>query len=310
MVEKAVHITNLKNLKYFQKDKYHRLYWGTEFCQNLIPSLTDTEKILRFVEKNNLKFSFITPFVTEQGLRKLKEIFSWLKKEGVDCEIVINDWGVLEYLQNGFSKYFELVLGRLLARQQRDPVMKRVLEKQLPFAMRGKDGKIRILVHKVPDKQYQEGIRQSYVNSPLVQDLLAKFGVKRVELNNLLQGLNLGGIKFKKSLYTPFVNISTSRFCPMGTRFQKIYRMNVCRRECQKYYEILRNRAVPKIIYKRGNTTFYKNPIKTRILANLLTQIDANQMRINANLLTPINANLMRMGANVDRIVFQPELPF
>ncbi len=164
--------------------------------------------------------------------------------------------------------------------------MRIVLEKQPPFAMRGKDGKIRIVVHKLPDKQYQDGARQSYVNSPLVQDLLAKFGVQRVELNNLLQGVNLKGIKFKKSLYTPFVNISTSRFCPMETRFQKIQRINVCKRECQKHYDILRKKAVPKVIYKRGNTTFYKNPI------------------------TRINANLTRMDADVDRIVFQPELPF
>ncbi|MDD5477757.1 MAG: hypothetical protein PHG87_06150, partial [Candidatus Omnitrophica bacterium] len=117
--------------------------------------------------------------------------------------------------------------------------------------------------------------------SPFVQDLLTELGVQRVELNNLLQGVNLRRIRLKKSLYTPFVNISTSRFCPMETRFQKIYRINVCRRECQKYYDLLRKKAVPKVIYKRGNTTFYKNPLSSAVLKN----------------------------CGVDRIVFQPELP-
>ncbi len=282
-MERAIHITNLKNLKYFQKDKYHRLYWGAEFCQNLIPTLTDTGKILRFAKGNNLNLSFVSPFVTEQGLRRLNKMFGWLKKQRVrNLEIVVNDWGVLECLNREFKGSFEIALGRLLVRQQRDPATKRVLEKQPPFAIRGKDGKIRIVVHKVPDKQYQDGARQSYVNSPFVQYLLAKFGVKRVELNNLVQGLNLKGIGFKKSLYTPFVNISTSRFCPMETRFQKIYRINACKRECQKHYDLLRNKAVPKVIYKRGNTTFYKNTLNCALLKNY----------------------------EVDRIVFQPELPF
>lgn len=281
-MEKAIQITKLENLKYFQKDEYQRIYWGVEFCQNLIPSLADTSKILKLVEKNNLSFTLVTPFVTEWGLKQLKEFFSWLKKRRVVCEIIINDWGILEYLNNGFSKYFELSLGRLLVRQQRDPAMKRVLEKQLPFAVKDKKGKIRIVVHKIPNRRYQEGIRASYVNSLSFQGLLSKFGIKRVELNNLIQGLNLQGLRFKKSIYTPFVNISTSRFCPMGTRFQKIYRINVCHRECQKYYDILRNRALPKFIYKRGNTTFYKNPVNVK--------------------------QVLKMG--IDRIVFQPTLPF
>ncbi|MBU4468559.1 MAG: hypothetical protein KKC39_07480, partial [Candidatus Omnitrophica bacterium] len=278
MLEKAIHITNLKNLKYFQKDKYRRLYWGVEFCQNLIPALVDTGKILRFVKENNLKFTMVTPFVTEQGLKRLKETFSWFREKKIGAEVVVNDWGVLECLNREFNGSFEIALGRLLVRQQRDPAMKSVLEKQPPFAVRGKDGKIHIVVHKLPDKQYQDGARRSYVNFPFVQDLLAKFGVQRVELNNLLQGLNLKGVGFKKSLYTPFVNISTGRFCPMETRFQKIQRINVCKRECQKHYDLLRKKAVPKVIYKRGNTTFYKNPLSFALLKDY----------------------------GVDRIVFQP----
>lgn len=283
MLEKAIYITNLRNLRYFRKGEYQRIYWGQEFCQNLIPTLKDTEEILRFIKKRNLEFTFVTPFVTERGLNSLNKIFRWLKKQKVEnLEIVVNDWGVLECLHTEFNGLFEIALGRLLVRQQRDPAMQRVLQKQLPFAIKRKDGKISIIIHKLPQRRYREGIKASYINSSLMQDFLAKFGVKRVELNNLIQGFNLEGLKFKKSLYTPFVNIATSRFCPMETRFQKIYRINVCRRECQRYYDILRNRTVPKIIYKRGNTTFYKNPLNIKeIIVN-----------------------------GIDRIVFQPELPF
>ncbi len=283
MIEKAIHITSLRNLKYFHNEAYERIYWGTEFCQNLIPNLADTERILRFIKQNDLRFSLVTPFVTERGLNRLNKIFRWLKKQRVkNPEIVVNDWGVLECLHTEFNGLFEIALGRLLVRQQRDPAIKKVLEKQLPFAVKGKDGKINIIVHQPPAKKYRKGIKASYINSPLLQDFLSKFGIRRVELNNLIQGLNLEGIRLKKSLYTPFVNISTTRFCPMQTRFQKIYRINVCHRECQRYYDILRNRAVPKIIYKRGNTTFYKNPVNIKKIEN----------------------------SGIDRLVFQPQLPF
>lgn len=285
MIEKAIYITNLKNLKYFQKGNYQRIYWGAEFCQNLIPALSDTEKIIRFIEENNLQLSLVTPFVTEYGLKKLEKIFSWLNKKRINCEIIVNDWGVLKSLHTGFNRLFEPVFGRLLMRQQRDPAMKGVLEKQPIFPIKAKDGKIKIIVHRPPNKRYQEGIKASYVNSILLQKLLAKLGIKRIELNNLIQGLNLNGIRFKKSIYTPFVHICTTRFCPMQTPYQKIYRINVCRKECQKYYEILRNRAIPKIIYKRGNTTFYKNPLYPLYRKDVL-------------------------GPDIDRVVIQREIPF
>ncbi len=264
-MERAIYITDLKNLKYFRKGRFQRIYWGPEFCQNLIPGIQDIEKVLRFAKENSLKITLVTPFVTQPGLKRLKEIFAWLKRKKVErIEIVVNDWGVLECLRKEFTGCFEIALGRLLSKQQRDPSIKRVLEKQPIFPVKGKDGKICIFAHKPPCKNYQEGIKASYLNSGLIQRFLSKFGAQRIELNNLIQGLNLKGIGFKKSLWTPFINISTTRFCPMETRFQKIYRINVCKKECQKYYYILRNRALPKIIYQRGNTTFYKNPVKEK----------------------------------------------
>jgi len=281
-MEKALHITKIKNLTYFQKGSYDRIYWGAEFCQNLIPSIRETEEIVRFAKQQSLTLTFMTPFVTENGLKNLGKIFSWLRHKKINCEIVVNDWGVLEFVHRTFGKYFMLNLGRLLVRQQRDPAMKRVLEKQLPFPIKRKDGKIVIFVHQPPSRQYQQGIRATYINSSLLQNFLSTFGIRRIELNNTLQGLNLTGIRFKKSLYTPYVNICTTRFCPMESRFQKTYRINVCRRECQKYYDILRCKHIPKLIYKRGNTTFYKNSLDIKEISK----------------------------SEIDRIVFQPEMPF
>jgi len=280
--EKALYITKLANLKYFLRNKYQRIYWGVEFCQNLIPDLTDTQAILKFVKKENIGFTLITPFVTESGLERLNRIFHALKKEKSVIEIVINDWGVLGLLDVKYKTCFDLILGRLLTRQCRDLSIIKVLQKQPPLAIRKNNGKINLIFHRPPGKKYQEGMRASWVNSSLPQKILSHSGINRIELNNLIQGLNVEGLRIKKSVYTPYINISTTRFCPMNSKRQKIIRIGSCNWECQKYYDILRSRSIPKVIYKRGNTTFYENHLRVK--------------------------EALPLG--IDRIVFQPELPF
>lgn len=86
------------------------------------------KKSLEFLEnKEVLKKEFVN------GLERLKRIFYWLNKKRVSCEVVVNDWGVLECLHAEFRRLLEPVFGRLMVRQQRDPAMKGVLEKQPPF---------------------------------------------------------------------------------------------------------------------------------------------------------------------------------
>lgn len=280
-MEKAIHIAKLKDLKYF-KPAYRRLYWGNEFCQNLIPSLAETQKILRFMQQKGLHLTFVTPFVTETGLKKLEKTFKWFKENNVKPEVVVNDWGVLERLNKRYNGYFSLSLGRLLTRQQRDPLVKTIISRQPPVFIRDKSGRLSVFVHHVPEKGYSLGVKSSHVNLKAVQGFLFNMGIGRVELSNVLQGPLLDGIHLKKSMYTPFVNISTTRFCPMESKFQKMYRMDVCKRECRRFYYKLRNKIIPKVIYKRGNTLFYKNPVLLKEINKLC----------------------------VDRVVYQPELPY
>ena len=284
-MEQAIHLSNLSNLKYFVKNQYQRLYWGVEFCQNLIPSLNDTKKILKFVKKNRLEFSLVTPFVTERGLKKLNRIFLYLKKNKIRCEIIVNDWGTLGDLHTKYGRYFLLALGRLLVRQQRNPAMQAVFNRQLPYVIRNREmHKLFILLHKPPNQLVQKAMKSTYINSKLAQDFFFRLGVKRIELNNLIQGISTEGLRLKKSLYTPYVNISTTRFCPMESKLQQTYRLNVCHRECQKHYYLLRSRSITPEIYKRGNTIFYKNPL------------DIKELREN-------------LQVKIDRIVYQPQIP-
>ena len=196
----ALHVTSRKGFKYFKKGKFQRIYWGAEFCQNLIPSLQETREAVKFADQHDLGFSLMTPFVTERGLQVLRRIFSLLQNQKIwEPEIIVNDWGILRCLDREFKGRFRIVLGRLLVRQHRDPMIMRILKKQLPLVFGDQDGTLSSYVHACPDEKYGRGVRSSYVNSSLLQDFLSRFGVERVELNNLFQGIDLEGIRFKKS---------------------------------------------------------------------------------------------------------------
>ena len=214
-------------------------------------------------------------------MEKLEEIFLLLREESPGSEIVVNDWGVLGLLDQRYKGSFILGLGRILVRQHRDPAIEGAIKKQPTLFSKMKDGSFIIALHKRPSGAYRQWVKSSYLGATVTRGFLARFNIKRAEFSNTLQGVDLRGIHLFKSLYTPYVNISTTRFCPMDTRHQKLYRINVCSRECQRYYEVLSRRRESSVFLKRGNTLFYENPLKKG--SRLLT--------------------------GVDRVVHQPQLP-
>ncbi len=70
LYEKVIFITKVSQLRYIDY-KYTRIYYGNEFCERLIPSLQDLNQILDYIQKRGLNFSFVSPYVTDIGLRKI-----------------------------------------------------------------------------------------------------------------------------------------------------------------------------------------------------------------------------------------------
>ena len=99
-MEKAIFVTILKNAKKLSSLKeYERLYLGNEFCENLIPSIKEVKETIKFCNENNLKFTFVTPYITNKSIELLKDIFIIISKEKPSSEIVINDYGILEIMK-------------------------------------------------------------------------------------------------------------------------------------------------------------------------------------------------------------------
>lgn len=274
-MEKSVFTNRIMDIK---KDT-ERIYYGNEFCEKLIPSIETLEKFYRLVKAKNKHFTFVTPFVTNSGLEKVSRLLDFLNKQP-DVEVVFNDWGVLKVMKSSFGN-IEPVLGRLLSKQRRDPRMLSILlNKQHVKEIRGHDKNTRILLlpKKVPNALL-EHYRASVINAPIFQNYLLSQGIHRVEIDNLLWGVDLKIARdIKVSIYLPYGYITTTRTCGRVTLTNA-----ACRKECKIYYLQLENRSLPTTFYSIGNTVFYKQAI-------------------------PGDEYLRKLG--ITRIVYQPRLPF
>ncbi|MFC1631666.1 hypothetical protein ACFL2I_03835 [Candidatus Omnitrophota bacterium] len=287
MIEKTIFITKISNLK-FVNSRYKRLYFGNEFCEKLIPQLNELKKAIRYCERNKLKFSLVTPYVTNRGIDNLDKLFLWLQNNKMNCEIIINDYGVLDLINEEYQT-LQPVLGRLLTKQKRDPRITNLTEvkprKHKFFKM---DGEYFIVLAKKAPDALASFFKDSNVNVPIIQSFVRSYGIARVEIDNLLQGINLRIPRdsLSVSLYVPYGYITTTRLCtadPFRNIEKFSCRISSCGKQCQRYIIELRNKDMPKRIYKKGNTLFFKN-----------RKVSSHR-------------ELIKIGIN--RLVYQPEIP-
>lgn len=241
-MEQAIFISKIKNLNYVT-DKYSRLYFGVEFCESLIPTIEDLEQVLSFISKKGLSLTLVTPYLTDNGIGKLKPLIKFLIDEQLDSEIVVNDWGLLRLLKKEYrDSDFELALGRLLTKQKKDP---RILN----------------LTGKIPQGAI-EHFMMSNVDVPILVNFLMNKGIRHVELDNLFQGLSRQNPQIKGSLYIPFVYVTTTKLCLANLGEKKSASLRVvstCNKECQKYTFKLQHTRMPVDLFLKGNTIFFKN---------------------------------------------------
>jgi hypothetical protein len=288
-MEKAIFITKASQLKYVN-DKYTRLYFGNEFCEKLIPSLKDLKEVASFVRKKGLNFSLVTPYVTNVGLKRLSLSLELLTGLGISCEVIINDWGTLNLINHRYPN-LKPVLGRLLTKQKRGPRLIRLLKRKTrsQFIKDLRNPKIKHLVFqkKLPLNldSYYKGSNTSSV--PIIHNFLISQRIQRIELDNTAQGLflELPRESISASVYLPYVYISTTFFCLTAGCDQKkrsLLKHKPCKKQCQRYVFKLRHRTMPKVIYLKGNTQFYKNAYLS--IKNL-------------------------ENSGIDRIVYEPKIP-
>lgn len=260
--------------------RFARLYFGQEFCENLLPTPADLEKALSFAHEHGLAFTLVTSYVTDVGLNKVRELLSYLRAQGQNGEVVFNDWGVLLLLAEEFPE-MEPVAGRVIDKMKRDP------------RFTGRD------YEESFSPEGRKMLMTSNISALPYRQLLKHYGVHRVELDPVLQGFDfdLKPLNLRASVYLPYGFATTGRICFIGSLNRKpeekftVY--GGCRRECQVYDQYLQknlspipeavtNGRVAEIeLERKGNTLFFAN-----------TQIG------------PLLNN-----ENLDRLIYEPRVP-
>ncbi len=181
-MEYAIFISDISSLKHFHIREFTRVYYGSEFCEHLMPSSAQMAAVLDFASNYKAAFTLVTPILYESGLKKANELLERLPS---GTEVVINDLGLLD---TAAALGLVPVHGRLLLSSVKDPRI-------------GKDA---------PFKEYfsSHNIQSSYVR------MMKARGVSRIEIDNVWQSYDLSRIEgVSMSLYYPFVSCSTTRKC-------------------------------------------------------------------------------------------------
>jgi len=228
-----------------ETEKIERIYWGSELCAKLLPSLKELKQIYSILSRKKYKLTFVTPAaISDLDILRIKQLLKYLNSKKDKIEVVVNDLGLLELIQ----EYDNLVplFGRLLIRMEKDP--------------------------RVNYKHTQPNILKVLRSSALGHNELGKYlmskKIKRIEYDNVLQGINTGNnpFKFRLDLYYPYVLASLSRICVFSSTFKKEcekHRNNVCQQECLDYKLMRKAKESLKInglqIWQIGKANYFMN---------------------------------------------------
>lgn len=217
--EKAIFVYNLSNLEKIKIGDYDLVYLGSEFCSRHILPLKKLSKALWWLDTNGKRFVFVTPLVTDQDMIKIDRILSYIHKNYAPCEIVVNDFGLLNLIKKKYGSFI-LTAGRVI---------------------------VALLAY--PDYQI--------LNKKSALDFLKANGIRKIEINYRpslpLLSQNHG---VEISLRYPFFPIASTRFCPSIMNYRNLN--DPCCRKCNDGIITLRHPFVGDKIYLKGNTYFLK----------------------------------------------------
>jgi len=230
-VAELEHAAFLKDLPKEPPTGYSRLYYGAEFC---FWRLAPAEKILISREwacSAGWAYTLVTPVLGEAERRQLESLFETvLPKLEAGDEVLISDWGALELIR-AVRDDLQVILGRTLSGQKRGP---------------------RILAMQLSAEQAEYFRRGSWHNREAVA-LLNEKGIKRIEQDNLLQGLAPLPEPLQGSLHFPYAMVTSSRNCPFRTVTESV----PCAAPCGEVFT-LQTEETESLLYQDGNSQFLR----------------------------------------------------
>lgn len=237
-MERCLHISDITHLTFLQAARYQHLYFGSEFCEEAIPTVSEMRLVLQQCRHHNISVTWVTPCCTNKGIKRLAVLFAHLPK---GSEIVFNDWGVLRLIREFQGVP---VLGRLLVGAVKDPYL-------------GPDGaqtdSARIKDINIADRGFQKS--------------LLKLGIRRFTLDRAaLRSLRSCKVikEIRAALFSSYSAVTTSRTCTAAINYRKQgkHHKKVCCFECRDICIPARRERLRLLL--KGNTVFWKHagPVK------------------------------------------------
>lgn len=231
-------------LNLISKQGFDRLYFGSESCENCLPTVEAILRAEKIAKNKGLSFTLVTPICTEKGLDYLSnKILPAINKKGM--EISCNDFGVLHFLTK-LPFRGTIALGRLLAKSKKWP---------LGF---------------IPP-EFLKTIKHSPYGFTEYQDYLKQNKVKVIEIDNRAEGYDsdLQKIPFKIAMHIPFVYLTSGRMCFLAgqekNKEQKFGISNECKQYCNQQLVEINDQ-----FYSNGRTVYcLNNKIDQKILKSI-----------------------------------------
>jgi hypothetical protein len=216
------------------------VYFGSEFCEDLLPDLAEAELLCQWAEETGLEAVLLTPMVRPGGLDRLKQLLDGLPGRGRRAAVVFSDWGVFRLLRTEYP-HLECRAGRLLNRALRDPRLAGQAIRSHP----------------------QEASRGEQLRS-----FLTRSGVAGLETDPDLEGSYLGpaGENLQRVLHLPYTFVASGRNCLFKAETKKTGKNftqwlgSECQAPCREQWHKVPREDLAFPLWRAGNTLFYEAP--------------------------------------------------
>lgn len=272
------------------------IYFGTESCEYLLPTLEETKKAITLLKEfdkkyvtNEIKqFVFVTPYFWNPKIReRLIENFDYLNTNAHHInpktklvEVVINDFWSLNIIKN--YENLKPILWRLLVKTLKNPIVDTLgIEENVHVAWESMKNKsvweINNMKKEIADNQIQWFWR-SALNNEYFSKFISKANVKRSGIDYQENYPDLYETNDPIDIYFPYSLIFIGRLCDTSA-IENIKRWyypidEVCPRTCWKFDMFIKNfQTVWYKIIQRGNAQ-YKSQVNLNLSASTVEKYD------------------------------------
>ena len=245
-------------------NKIDGIYYGSDNCEYLAPTVKEIEKAIENFKEFNKNFpphtvrtfTLVTPYVWDKMMARLEEWLAFLNELQIKnpIEVVVNDFWVLRLLNTKYTN-LKISFGRVINKLLKTPLIDTFGYEAHPAgeAIKNKTEQEKLKLREEIVKWQLKFYNSSEVSLDIYQNFLNKFGIKRVALdymekrselfsnlssphpNPLPKGEGTIGI----DLYYPWALIFTGRLCDTSAveNPSRWYYAtdDICPRSCDRY---------------------------------------------------------------------------